>query len=95
MAMPEKYSIQNKSLRDVFKEDFLESVSTSDGELFPVNVMFIHIHKTEKGERKSAFPIVMSHGNDQEVKDKKLHVESSNQEMLEKFTKALENKKSD
>ena len=88
MAIPEKVLIQNKSLREVFKEDFLESISTKEGELFPVNIMFIH--ETEKDGKKLGFPIIISHGNVQEVKDKKLHLESPDQGMLEKFIKALE-----
>ena len=89
MAIPEKVLIQNKSLRDLFKEDFLESISAKEGELFPVNITFIH--ETEKDGKKLGFPIVISHGNDREIKDKKLHLESPDQEMLEKFIKALEN----
>ena len=93
MAITEKVLIENKSLKDVFKEDFLESISTKEGELFPVNIMFIH--ETEKNGKKLGFPIIINHGNNQEVKDKKLHLESPSQEMLEKFIKALENKKDD
>ena len=93
MAVPEKVLIQNKSLRDLFKEDFLESLSTKEGVLFPVNIMFIH--ETEKDGKKLGFPIVISHGTGQEVKDKKLHLESPDQEMLEKFIKALEKQEGD
>ena len=93
MARTEKVLIENKSLKDVFKEDFLESLSTKDGELFPVNIMFIH--ETEENGGKIAFPTSLSHWNNQEVKAKKLHLESSDQGMLEKFTQALENKKDD
>ena len=93
MAIPEKVLIENKSLKEVFKKDFLESILTKDGEIFPVNIMFIH--ETEENGKKIAFPIIISHGDSQEVKDKKLHLESPNQNMLEKFINALENKKDD
>lgn len=93
MVIPEKVLIEKKSLKDIFKKEFLDSISTSNGELFPVNVMFIH--ESEKDGKKQAFPVVLSHGNNQEVVNRKLHLESPNEDILNRFIKALENTKDD
>ena len=90
MSVPEKVLIKEKSLKDIFREDFLKSVKVKEGALFPVNVMFVHEVEKEKG--KKLFPLVLSHQNGREVKRRIFHLECPNPELLEEFANSLEGK---
>jgi len=93
MAIPERVLIENIRLKDVFKKEFLELISANQENIFPVNVMFIH--ETEKDGKKQAQPVILSHSNNDEVLKGKLHVDSPNPTILNKFIKALEAQKGD
>ncbi len=42
IAKPEKVLVENASLKDVFKEEFLEQLSKSGKNIFPVSVVFLN-----------------------------------------------------
>ena len=93
MAIPERVLIENIRLKDIFKKEFLDLVSANQDNIFPVNVMFIH--ESEKDGKKQAYPVILSHSNNDEVLNGKLHLDSPNLKILNKFIKALESQKGD
>jgi len=93
MAIPERVLIENIKLKDIFKEDFLKLISANEDNIFPVNVMFIH--ESEKEGKKQAYPVILSHSNNEEVLKGKLHLDSPNPDILQKFIQALETQRGD
>lgn len=91
MAKSEKVLIENASLKDIFKEDFLEQISKSAKDIFPVTVVFMN--EFDIDGKKQAYPIALNHNNNNEVKNRILHIESPNTELLELFIKAIEKRK--
>jgi hypothetical protein len=91
MAKSEKVLIEHASLRDIFKEDFLEQIKASGKDIFPVTIVFMN--EFDVDGKKQAYPIVLNHNNNDEVKNRILHIESPNTELLELFIKAIEKRK--
>jgi len=90
MAKAEKFVIENIAISDLIKEDFLEKLKKIDMNIFPVSLLFIN--EKEKEGVKQAFPLILNHQNNEEVKNRILHVESPNTELVKALTKILEEK---
>ncbi|MBU2458748.1 MAG: hypothetical protein KKB29_00065 [Nanoarchaeota archaeon] len=88
MAKPEKFLIENFSLRDVLDKTFMGEINKLGYNVSPVNLVLI-AEKEEAGQ-KNAFPIVLSHQNNIEVKKKIAHIDSPKSELLEEVIKILE-----
>lgn len=91
MAKTEKVLIEHASLKDIFKEEFLEKLNESGKDIFPVTIVFMNEFDVEG--KKQAYPIVLNHISNDEVKNKVLHVESPNSELLELFIRIIEKRK--
>lgn len=91
MAKPEKVLIERASLKDIFKDEFLQKISESGKDIFPVTIVFMNEFDVEG--KKQAYPIVLNHNSNDEVRNKMLHIESPNSELLELFIKIIEKKK--
>ena len=88
MAKAEKVLIENKLLNSIFRKEFLEKVSEFETTIFPIAVVFINEMKID-GEKKG-IPIILSHHTDEEIKNKQLHIESQNSDLMEFFIKFME-----
>jgi len=88
MAKPEKFVIENTSISDLIKEDFLEKLKKINNNIFPVSLFFISEKKD--GNIKQAFPLILSHQNSEEVQNKKIHIESPDTELVESVAKLIE-----
>jgi len=88
MAKAEKVLIENKLLNSIFKKEFLERISEFETKIFPIAVVFINEMKID-GEKKG-FPIILSHHTSKEIKNKQLHIESQNSDLMEFFIKFME-----
>lgn len=90
MAKAEKLLIENFSLNDVFKEDFLKKLNELKNNTFPVNVIFIN--EFEKEGKKQANPLILSHQNTRDVHNKILHLECPDTNLLDSVAEMLEKK---
>ena len=88
MAKAEKVLIENKLLNSIFKKEFLEGISEFETEIFPTAVVFIN-EMIIDGEKKG-IPIILSHHTNEEIKNKQLHIESQNSDLIEFFIKFME-----
>jgi len=88
MAKPEKFLIENYSLGDVFKEEFMQKIKGIDSSIFPTSIVFI-VEKEDDG-MKSIAPLIFSHQTNQEVEQKRLHIESPDTVLIEKAIKEFE-----
>lgn len=90
MVKAEKVIIEDFSIRDILKEDFIQKIDRLGLDLFPVSIVFIN--KIEKNGKKLAYPLLLSHESDTDFKSRLLHIESPNTDLVEYFTKMLEKK---
>jgi len=90
MAKAEKVQIENVTLNDIFKEEFIKKVSKLGKSIFPITVVFIN--EFERDGKKQAYPLVLSHQSSKEVETKILHIESPDTDLLDSFVKFLEKK---
>ncbi|HII00711.1 TPA: hypothetical protein HA351_03340 [Methanosarcinaceae archaeon] len=90
MAAIEKVRLEGKALGDIFKEDFLNKIAYSGENIFPINVAFVR--EFERDGKLHASLITFSHQNNAEVKNKVLHLESEDPELLDIFLKIIEGK---
>ena len=88
MAKAEKFILENFCLKDIFKEDFIKKVESIGKNVFPVTVVFVN--ETGEENARSAFPILFSHQNKEEVDSKIAHVESPNTDAVSNIIKLLE-----
>ena len=91
MAKPEKVLIEHASLKDIFKDEFLQRITESGKDIFPVTIVFMNEFDVEG--KKQAYPIILNHNSNDEVKNKILHIASPNSELLEMFIKIIERRK--
>lgn len=91
MAISEKVIIENKSILDVFNESFIIKLKSLKRELFPAAIVFIS--ELEKDGKKEAYPLIFSHQSSEEVKNKKLHIESPDTDLLKSVTELIEEEK--
>lgn len=91
MAKAEKYLIENYTLHDLFKEEFLNKLKELKGETFPVSVVLVNV--LENNGNKQGSPLILNHQSADEVKSKVLHVESPNTDLVERAIEILESKK--
>jgi len=88
MAKPERFQFYDVSLKDIFKDDFISNLTKINKDLFPVTVVIIK--EFEENGKKQAIPLVLSHQNNIEVKNKILHIESPDTDLLDKVVKFIE-----
>jgi hypothetical protein len=88
MAAIEKVRLEGRALGDIFKENFLSRIADTGENIFPISVAFVR--EFEKEGKSHAGLITFSHQNNDEVKNKVLHVESEDPELLELFLKIIE-----
>lgn len=96
MALSEKVIIENISILDVFNENFinkLNSLKRLNEDLFPAAIVFVS--EIEKDGKKQAYPLIFSHQSVEEVKSRKLHIESPNTDLLTSVTKLMEVEKNE
>jgi len=90
MAKAEKVQIENVTLNDIFKDEFIKKVKKLGKNIFPITVVFIN--EFDKDGKKQAYPLVLNHQSNKEVENKILHIESPDTDLLESFVKLLEKK---
>ncbi len=82
----EKVQITGFDLEEIFSEEFLKKLKELD-DFFPTTVAFFMDGDEKKG--KNATHIVMNIQNSVERKQKIIHIESSDSEILKKFLDKL------
>ena len=87
MAKAEKLLIENKLLKDFLKDDFTNKLDKF-GKIFPISIVFIN--EIERDGKKISNPIIISHQNNEEVKNKIIHVESPDSDLIDKIVKLIE-----
>ena len=93
------YEMLKKDGRDVYLGgnigtppfEFLDKLNESGKDIFPVTIVFMNEFDVEG--KKQVYPIVLNHINNDEVKNKVLHIESPNSELLELFIRIIEKRK--
>ena len=85
MAAFEKVRVEGMALRDVFKPDFLSKIDDRGENIFPISIAFVR--ESEKDGKLHSSLITFSHQNNDEVKNKILHIESEDPELLDTFKK--------
>lgn len=88
MAAIEKVRLEGTSLKDVFKDDFLSKIADTGENIFPISIAFVR--ESEKDGKLHSSLITFSHQNNDEVKNKILHIESEDPELLDIFLKIIE-----
>ena len=88
MAAVEKVRLEGMALRDVFKPNFLCKIDDAGENIFPISVAFVR--ESEKYGKLHSSLITFSHQNNDEVKNKVLHIESEDPELLDIFLKIIE-----
>jgi hypothetical protein len=88
MAEAEKVIIDNLSLKQLLNPELVKELPS---EVFPTAIIFVS--ESEKNGKIESCPIIISHQNSQEVKCKKIHLESPNTSLLKEFTKIIEKRK--
>ena len=87
MPEAEKFKFSSISIKDLLKKEVNEELEKSGLNVFPVNLMFIN--EEGEGNKKVANPIVLSHQNNKEVKDKVLHLDCPESKLSKVFTEIL------
>ena len=87
-AKAEKFVLEGITINDLIKEDFLKELRKKDSNIFPISLVFI----SEKGNEKmkQGFPLVLSHQSNEEIKNKILHIESPDSDLVESLKEILE-----
>lgn len=87
-AKAEKFVLEGITINDLIKEDFLDKLREKDNNIFPISLVFI----SEKGNEKmkQGFPLVLSHQSNEEIKNKILHIESPDSDLVESLKEILE-----
>ena len=87
-AKAEKFVLEGITINDLIKEDFLKELRKKDNNIFPISLVFI----SEKGNEKmkQGFPLVLSHQSNEEIKNKILHIESPDSDLVESLKEILE-----
>jgi len=88
MAKAEKFVIENLSIEDIIKDEFITKIKGLKKDIFPVSIVFVNEEKIDNC--LNAYPIILSHVNKEEVKKKILHIESPNSELADSMTKIME-----
>ena len=88
MAAVEKVRLEGTALKDVFKEDFLSKIADTGDNIFPISIAFVR--EFEKDGKLHSSLITLSHQNNEEVKNKVLHIESEDPELLDTFLTIIE-----
>ena len=78
------------TINDLIKEDFLEKLKGLDKNIFPTALILI----SEKGDEKmkQVSLLVLSHQNTEEIKNKILHIESPDTNLVASLKNVLEEK---
>lgn len=87
----EKIVIDNKSIKDIFKDDFIHKLKKTNRNIYPVNIVFIS--ETEKNGSKQIQPLVFSHQTSEEVQKNIMHIESPDTELVEIISKIIAGEK--
>jgi hypothetical protein len=88
MAAVEKVRLEGTALKDVFNEDFLSKIADTGDNIFPISIAFVR--EFEKDGKLHSSLITLSHQTNEEVKNKVLHIESEDPELLDMFLKIIE-----
>jgi hypothetical protein len=88
MAAVEKVRLEGTALKDVFNEDFLSKIADTGDNIFPISIAFVR--EFEKDGKLHSSLITLSHQTNEEVKNKVLHIESEDPELLDTFLKIIE-----
>jgi hypothetical protein len=88
MAAVEKVRLEGTALKDVFNEDFLSKIADTGDNIFPISIAFVR--EFEKDGKLHSSLITLSHQTNEEVKNKALHIESEDPELLDMFLKIIE-----
>lgn len=93
MAKAEKNIIENKSIADYLNKDFLDKLQKLNLGIFPVSLVFIS--EREINNTKQASPLLLIHQTSDEVKNRRLHIESPDTALVELVTNMLEEKQNE
>lgn len=88
MAAIEKVRLEGMALKDFFKDDFLNKIADMGENIFPISIAFVR--EFEKDGKLHSSLITFSHQTNDEVKNKVLHIESEDPELLDMFLKIVE-----
>jgi len=77
------------SILDFLDKTFLEKIKSEGIDIKPISIVFIVKDKDNKNN-EIAFPIILAHENEQEFKDKVIHINAPSSINSEKFIKLLE-----
>ena len=88
MAKAEKVLIEGKFLKDFFKDEFIDKMNKLGAETFPISIILLRERK--RNGKKEAYPIILNHQNKDEVQNGKLHVESPDTDLVDRFSKMIE-----
>lgn len=88
MAAVEKVRLEGTALKDVFKDVFLSKIADTGENIFPISIAFVR--EFEKDGKLHSSLITLSHQTNEEVKNKVLHIESEDPELLDIFLKIIE-----
>jgi hypothetical protein len=88
MAAIEKVKLEGTALKNIFKDDFLSKITDTGENIFPISIAFVR--EIEKNGKLHSSLITFSHQTNDEVKNKVLHIESEDPELLDIFLKIVE-----
>ena len=88
MPEAEKYKFTNISIKDLLKEELVKKIEESKLHIFPINLVLIY--EEGEGNKKKVSPIILSHQNEKEIKEKTLHLDSPDMTSLKAFSKIIE-----
>lgn len=93
MVKPEKVLMEDFLVSDVIKKDFLEDIKKIKGETFPIAIVLVNEIEKEGEEGVKSSSIAMSHRDKTEINNKKVHLESSDPDLLDSMIKLIQGRK--
>lgn len=92
IIQPERLKITNLLIKDILDKDFYNELSANNLNLVPISLVFLRVQKKELIDGKPEFNITslnLAHENENELREKILHVACQDPELLEKMSKLL------
>ncbi len=83
----EKVKIKDILVRDLLNEKFLKSLEDKEGRFVPTAIV---LYYEAGGDKKVlSVPIIISHENSKETEERIVHVNCSDEKIIDKIVKAL------
>ena len=81
-AKKEKVLMQNVSIPSILDKEFYKNLKEDFEDLDAITIVFVN--------KKTAVPLVLSHENQAEIEQKKVHIDCKDEGILDKFIEMLE-----